>query len=301
MSQPKILVSLLSREQEFQVMQAADAQSAAERAGFEAEILYADQNAILQIQQLFKAIHAPAEQRPLAIVVETVVGEGLERVARNATRAGIGWVLLAKRAGYLEALRREYPNLPISSVSGDQLEMGRIQGRQFRALLPQGGVVLYIRGPSDTSDAQGRLDGAREATVGAGIELRILEGSWTEASAEKAVTNMLRLKTAESFRPGLVGAQNDAMAVGARRAALALRKDWAAVPFTGCDGLPDGGQRLVKIRQLAATIVTPSNAGPAINLIARWHKTKALPPAEIVSTPVSYPREDELGPRTKGE
>jgi ABC-type sugar transport system substrate-binding protein len=164
-------------------------------------------------------------------------------------------------------------------------------------LLPRGGVVLYIRGPSDTSDAQERLEGAREATVGAGIELRILEGAWTEASAEKAVTSLLRFKTADSFLPDLVGAQNDAMAVGACRAALALRKDWAGVPFTGCDGLPEGGQRLVNVRQLAATIVTPSNAGPAIDLVARWHKTKEQPPSEIVSTPVSYPREDELAER----
>jgi ribose transport system substrate-binding protein len=299
MSQPKIFVSLLSREQEFQVMQAADAQLAAERVGFKAEILYADQNAIQQIQQLFQAIHAPAEERPLALVVETVVGEGLERVARNATGRGIGWVLLARRVAYLAALRREHPHLPISSVSGDQLEIGRIQGRQFRALLPKGGVVLYVRGPADTSDAQERLEGAREATVGAGIEFRILEGTWTEASAEQAVRNMLRLRTAESFRPDLVGAQNDSMAVGARRAALALRKDWAGVPFTGCDGLPEGGQRLVNMRQLAATIVTPSNAGPAIDLVARWHKTKEQPPSEMVSTPVSYPREDELGKRAR--
>jgi ABC-type sugar transport system substrate-binding protein len=297
MSRPKVVASFLSKEQEFQVMQAADAQVAAARAGFDVEVVYAEQNAVQQIHQLFKFIHAPAEERPFAIVVETVVGEGLERVARNATRAGISWVLLNRRVTYLEALRNEYPHLAIAAVTSDQLSMGRMQGRQFQALLPKGGNVLYIQGPPDTSAAQERLQGARETTQGTGIELRILEGDWTAAGAEKAVTNALRLKTAEALRPDLVGAQNDTMAMGARDALLALRPDWARVPFTGCDGLPEGGQRLVNVKQLAATIVSPSNSGPAIDLLARWLKTKEQPPARIVLTPTSYPPEEELRQR----
>lgn len=297
MSRPKVVASFLSKDQEFQVMQAADAQVAAARAGFEIEVLYAEQNAVQQIHQLFKFIHAPAEERPLAIVVETVVGEGLERVARNAVRAGISWVLLNRRVSYLDSLRKEYPHLAIAAVASDQLAVGRIQGRQFRILLPKGGNVLYLQGPADTSVAKERLDGAREAIEGAGIELRIIEGDWTAGGAEKAVANAVRLKTAETLRPDIVGAQNDAMAVGARDALLANRPDWAKVPFTGCDGLPEGGQRLVNVRQLAATVVAPSNSGPAIDLVARWLKTKEQPPARIVLSPTSYPSEDELRQR----
>jgi ABC-type sugar transport system substrate-binding protein len=285
----------LSRDQEFQVMQAADAQVAATRAGFDLEVLYADQNSVQQIHQLFKFIHAPAEERPLAIVVETVVGEGLERVARNAVRAGVSWVLM-NRVTYVEALRKEYPKLAIAAVNGDQLAMGRIQGRQFRALLPRGGQVLYIQGPPDTTAAQERLQGAQEAIAGSAIQFRMLAGDWSEAGAEKVVTNALRLKSAETLKPDLVGAQNDAMAMGARKALLASRPDWARVPFTGCDGLPEGGQRLVNMKQLAATIVTPSNAGPAIDLVARWLKSKAQPPAQVVLTPASYPPEADLKP-----
>lgn len=294
MSQPRIVASFLSRDQEFQVMQAADAKVAASRAGFDLEVLYADQNAIQQIHQLFKLIHAPAPERPLAIVVETVVGEGLERVAKNATRAGISWVLLNRRVSYLDALRKEHPGLAIAAVSGDQLAVGQIQGRQFRALLPKGGSVLYIQGPADTSAAKERLQGAKAAIEGSGIQLRLLESDWTEAGAEKVVVNALRLKTADTLKPDLVGAQNDAMAMGARKALLAIRADWARVPFTGCDGLPEGGQRLVNVKQLAATIVAPSNAGPAIDLIARWWKTKDQPPPSVVLSPTSYPPEAEL-------
>jgi len=296
MSRPRILASFLSKDQEFQVMQAADAQVAASRAGFDLEVIYADQNAVQQIHQLFKFIHAPAEERPLAIVVETVVGEGLERVARNAVRAGISWVLLNRRVAYLESLRREYPSLAIAGVSSDQLAMGRIQGRQFRALLPRGGTVLYIQGPPDTSAAQERLQGARETVQGTGIQLRALEGDWTEAGAEKVVSNALRLKTADTLKPDLVGAQNDAMALGARKALVAIRPDWARVPFTGCDGLPEGGQRLVNVKQLAATIIAPSNAGPAVDLVARWFKTKEQPPPLVVLNATSYPPEADLKP-----
>ena len=59
--------------------------------------LFADNNAVQQIHQLFRHVHAPEGERPAAIVVETVTGEGLERVARNAVAAGIGWVLLNRQ------------------------------------------------------------------------------------------------------------------------------------------------------------------------------------------------------------
>lgn len=275
-------------------MQAADAQAAAARAGFDIEVIYADQNAIQQIHQLFKFIHLPAEERPLAIVVETVVGEGLERVARNAARAGISWVLLNRSVSYLDSLRREHPQLAIAAVGSDQLATGRIQGRQLRALLPKGGNVLYLQGPRDTSTAQERLQGAKETLEGSGIQLRILEGDWSAAGAEKVVSNALRLKTADVLKPDLVAAQNDAMAMGTRQALLAVRAEWARVPFIGCDGLPEGGQRLVKMKQLAATIVSPSNAGPAVDLIARWLKTKEQPPPRVVLSPISYPPDADL-------
>ena len=111
---PKIVASFLSREQEFQVLQSADARAAAARHGYEIEVLFAELNAVEQIQQLFRFIHLPVDQRPAAIVVETVTGEGLERVARNAAQAGIGWVLLNRKVAYLDELRANHPGLPLS-------------------------------------------------------------------------------------------------------------------------------------------------------------------------------------------
>ena len=48
------------------------------------------------------------------------------------------------------------------AVSADHEEIGRIQGRQFAALLPRGGSVLYIKGPSRSSSARKRTAGMIE-------------------------------------------------------------------------------------------------------------------------------------------
>lgn len=296
MASRRVVVGLLSDQQEFQLMQAADARAAAARTGLEAEVLFADNNAVLQIQQLFRFVHAPEAERPAAIVVETVTGEGLERVARNAVKAGIGWVLLNRAVTYLEALRREAPALALANVTLDQDEIGRIQGRQLRVLLPKGGAVLYLQGPADTSAARGRLQGAQEALKGTAIELRVLNGDWTEESGEKAVATWLRLKTSEGFRPGVVCSQNDAMAMGARRAIRAHRREWSQLAVTGCDGLPEGGQKLVRTGELTATVVTPTTAGPAVSLVARVLEGER-PPAELLLSAHSLPSESELARR----
>jgi ABC-type sugar transport system substrate-binding protein len=295
----KILVSLLSDGQEFQVLQAQDARASAARLGLAVEIVFAENNSVLQIQQLFRALHAPEGERPRAIVVETVVGEGLERVARNAAQAGVGWVLLNRHVPYLEELRARHASVPIFAIGTDQEEVGRIQARHFRAFLPAGGLVLYIQGPVDTSAARERLSGAQQGLAGSGIELRVLEGLWTEQSGEQAVTRWFRLKSNEPVRVDLIGCQNDAMAVGARHAIEAVpdearRKAWSSLPVTGCDGLPEGGQRLVDLRKLAATVICPSNAGPALDALAAAFATNRMPEAKIVLAPASYPAEASL-------
>jgi ribose transport system substrate-binding protein len=261
-------------------------------------VVFAESNAVLQIQQLFRHVHAPEGERPAAIVAETVTGEGLERVARNAVKAGVGWVLLNGSVRYVDALRAERADLPIGNVALDNVEVGRIQGRQVRALVPGGGHVLCLQGPADTSAASERLAGLREA-LGAGYEIKVLNGDWTEPSGEKAIAVWLRLKTSEGYRPGAVVSQNDAMAVGVRRAIHALRPEWAAAPVLGCDGLPEGGQRLVRSGELAATVVTPTTAGHAVSLVGRALAGEPFA-ADVRLAPRSFPAEDELARRGRG-
>jgi ABC-type sugar transport system substrate-binding protein len=83
------------------------------------------------------------------------------------------------------------------------------------------------------------------------------------------------------------------MAVGARRALRRLRKEWTELMFTGCDGLPEGGQRLVRDGDLAATIITPPPAGAAVTIVAQ--AVAGTPaPAELRLVPQSFPAEDAL-------
>jgi ribose transport system substrate-binding protein len=292
---PKIVVALLDAEQEFQQLQAKDARDTAARLGLDAEVVFAEGHAVVQIQQLFKHIHAPEGERPVAIVVEPATGEGLERVARNAVRAGIGWILLNTRVGYVDELRAAHPGLPLAMVGTDQKEAGRIQGRQCRSLRP-GGHVLCVEGPADATATVDRLAGLREA-LGPGFEVRGLNGEWTEASGEKAVLSWLRLKTAGAFTPDIVVGQNDSMAAGARKALREHQREWISLPFLGCDGLPDGGQRMVAQGELAATVITPSNTGPALEIVSRWLRTGQVPSREILLPPRSHPPEDRIRPR----
>jgi ABC-type sugar transport system substrate-binding protein len=294
MPNPRVLVSLLTDQQDFQRLQAADAKATAERHGLDVEVVFAENNGVVQIQQLFRAVHAAVEDRPTAIVVETVTGEGLERVARGAVKAGVGWILLNRRVPYLASLAQG-ANVPVSSVGTDQMEVGRIQGRQFRALVPKGGNLLYIQGPPDTSVAQERLAGMRAAIEGAHFAVNLASGVWTETSGAQAVASFMRLKTWQSAPPDIVGCQNDSMAAGALKALRESREAvFTGVPVTGCDGLKDGGQRLVDTLQLAATVITSSNTGPAIELLAHHLKSGQPMPAEVLLPAASYPAEARL-------
>jgi ribose transport system substrate-binding protein len=302
LSKQTVVVALLSAEQEFQRLQAEDARGAASASGLKTEIVFAEDSAIIQIQQLYKFVHRPPAERPVAIVVETVTGEGLERVARAAAQAGIGWLIVNRRVPYLDSLRKEFPALPIGAITTDKIEVGRIQARQILSLLPHGRRnVLYVTGPPDTSAARERLQGANDGLQASSAQLRQLEGLWTEASGQHVVERWLRLNPSDEARPHVVACQNDAMAIGARKALRARREvpELAHVPVTGVDGLLLGGRALVDAGELAATVVTPSNGGPALHLLAQFLSTGRALPAQTVLKPESYPTEGALTVRER--
>ena len=131
----RFLVSLHTRENDFQVAQAQSAEHAARKLEVDAEIVYADNDSVTQSTQLLQAIQSRIEARPDAIVVEPVGSTSMPQVARAASAVGIGWAVLNKRPDYLAELRRT-AKAPVFAVSSDHFEIGRIQGRQFAALLP---------------------------------------------------------------------------------------------------------------------------------------------------------------------
>jgi ABC-type sugar transport system substrate-binding protein len=286
----RIVVSLPDQENEFQHLQAADAKEAAARLGIELVLQNAEGSAVLQIQQLLKAIHA--DPAPQALVVEPLSVETMESVARKATRANIGLALLNCTLDCLETLRAEAPGVPVFAVGSDQVEIGRIQGRQLKALLPQGGHVLYIHGPQNGTCARERYEGFKQETGAAGIDATVLDGHWSEASAEKTVASWLRLKLWEKTPLAAIVAQDDAMARGAQRAIDAVpevAQNIGQPPLLGIDGVPDVGQKLVDLGVLAATIVMPSNTGPALDLMAKWIRSGAMPMTSVHLPAKAYP------------
>src|SRR6201987_818403 len=267
----RIVVALTTNDNDYQIEQAQSAEQAATRLGVTVEIIYADNDAIKQSTQILKVVQAPPELRPDAIVFEPVGGTALPQVARAAATAGIGWAGLNRDATYLDGLRKS-TNAPMVGLSADHVEIGRLQGRQLAALLPKGGAVLYIQGPSENSAAKERTAGMQE-TKPANIQAVMLKGQWTEESSLRAVRSWLKLTTSQKSTIDVVAAQDDSMAMGARKAFQELtneveRERWLKLPFIGCDGLPNTGQAWVKSGQLTATVFVPPNAGQAIEMIA---------------------------------
>jgi ABC-type sugar transport system substrate-binding protein len=294
-TQGKVIVSLLSEKQEFQRLQAEDARAAGVRTGLEVEIVYADNDPAVQLHQVFQAVSAPAGKRPAAIVLEPAAAAGLDGAARASVEAGIGWVLLGDRPQLLEPLQKEFPGKLILAVSTDNAEVGRIQARIFRALLPRGGNIVYVEGPSFQAAAIHRRNHVQSGLPGSSIEIvKLLSGDWTADSAERAASIWLKL-AGKSARPALIGSQNDEMGLGVRKAIAALRPEWSSIPVTGVDGLPEGGQRLVREKVLAATIITPSPAGPAVELVARSLRGERIPPLTLMP-PRAYPPVEDLRP-----
>jgi ABC-type sugar transport system substrate-binding protein len=284
----KFLVSLPHKDNEFQIQQTEAARVAARLLGVEVEILYAENNPVLQIQQILRTVRA--DSPPSGLVVEPIATQALETVLRKAAAADIGAAVLNGTVGYVEALRAEFPHVGLFRVASDQVEIGRLQGLQVRALLPSGGTLLYLHGPHASTAAQERFRGLEEVLAsGPVMRLIVLDGHWSGESAERAVAHWLRLRSSAATRLDLVAAQDDAMAAGARRA---LR---AAVPCLGLGGVPDVGQRMVNEGALAATVIVPSSTGVAIEHLARWLR-RGVVPASIVLPVRSYPAEpDALG------
>ena len=197
MPNARVLVSLLTDQEEFQRLQAADAKATAELHGLDVEVVFAENNGVVQIQQLFRAVHAGPEARPTAIIVETVTGEGLERVARSAVKAGVGWILLNRRVPYL-------------AVAGPGLEgsglIGRHATRSRSDASRDGSSAPWCRREATSSTSRGRpiprsprsawpecapRSRARDFAV------NLASGLWTEASGAQAIGCLHR-----ASRPG---------------------------------------------------------------------------------------------------
>jgi ABC-type sugar transport system substrate-binding protein len=274
-------------------------QEAAQEHGFAVRSFWADNDAQRQRKQIEGCLNEPEDQRPTVVMVSPVSEIALISTAHSAARLGIGWVLLQRWSNYMTDLRRDHPSLPIFSVMADQRDIGRIQGRQFKALLPRGGLLVYIRGPLGTSSAMRRFAGVQEVLQGSSIDLSLVSGDWTTEGGARAMHEWMRGSEGQKLPRFIVGAQNDAMAMGARQAleeaARASAIPAEKIPVCGCDGSPAYGQRLVRENKLASTVVMPPGAGRAVHEIASILAGGPQPVAQILLAPASFPPLSALG------
>jgi ABC-type sugar transport system substrate-binding protein len=275
------------------------------RYGFSVRTFCADNDAATQVRQLEDCLAEPPETRPTFVLVHPVRETLLIAVAHKAARMGIGWVMLNRWSDCVDDLRQEFPDRPAFCVMPDQREVGCIQGRQFRALMPEGGELVYIRGPLGAFSAARRLEGMQETLQNCPIRVFSVNSDWTTSGGEEAMRSWMRLFDGHALPPFVVGAQNDAMAVGALRAYeihsgvrfLAS----SSARFTGCDGSPSFGKRFVEQNRLAATVLVPPTTGRAVTVIASLLGGGPPPAATILLAPHSFPALSALEALGRGE
>jgi len=300
MKRLQFLVSLTTDDNDYQIEQAATAEEAARKLGLDVKIIYADNDAIKQSQQLLTIIQSG--EKPDAIVFEPAGSTALPQVARAAASAGIRWVILNREADYMSQMRNAY-RVPVFCITSDHKEIGRVQGKQIGALLPRGGSVLYIQGPSGSDAAQQRTEGMQQCKP-VNVQARMLRAQWTEGSAHQAMSAWLRLSTSRTSQLDAIVAQDDSMAMGARKAVqeavdLEHRERWLSLPFAGCDGMPKTGQAWVRSGLLAATVIVPANAGLAIEMLTKTIHSGVMPPERTFTDVRSYPSIEEIAARRK--
>jgi ribose transport system substrate-binding protein len=158
---------------------------------------------------------------------------------------------------------------------------------------------LYIQGPVEADAARLRAEGIQETKPDA-VQIKTMKGAWTEASAFKAVSSWLRLSTSQQTHIDVIAAQNDAMAIGAKKAlqefALdgAKRDHWLSIPLLGCDGIPKTGQAWVRSGILAATVIAPPLAGQGLEMLVHALQSHSTPQDMTLVASRSFPPLDSL-------
>ncbi len=283
---------LRSRDNDYQQGLREVAVRVAKRAGLGLVIESAQNDARKQVVQIGSAIEAAGPNKMLALLVSCVRDDVLVPLAEKAAAAGIEWVLLNVEANYLEELRRHFSERAIFSVTPDQVQIGRLQGAQIQALIPDGGRVMCVTGPMSTATAQRRLEGLTEV-LGDDYPLTVLQADWTSERARLAVEKWLAEHPELADMPAAVVAQNDEMALGIRQALreadVTRGQPLAAIPITGVDGSQTFGQRLVREGRIKATVVTPPASGPAVEWIVRSRSRGVIPPAHVSQPVASFP------------
>jgi ABC-type sugar transport system substrate-binding protein len=281
--------------------QTTAAQAAADRLGVGLDVVSAQMDSVGQGQHLVDLVHSKTS-RPDGIIVEPVSAAGLPRVAESAVAAGIGWVVSNAHVDYIGALRRN-PKVPVFQISQDHVEVGRIQARQTGAILPNGGSVLYLRGPQMSWWATKRAEGMENAKP-KNVEVRSLK--ILAASAEgayNAVSSWMSLTRQRPEGTQLIVSQNADFITGARQAFETVatgpeRAKWLALPCAGV-GVAERSKPLVDQGTMCAAVVTSLTLDRAVEMLARALWEGSQPPEHTFVDAYSYPSVEALAKKWK--
>jgi ABC-type sugar transport system substrate-binding protein len=141
-------------------------------------------------------------------------------------------------------------------------------------------------------------------TKPSGVTVKVLKSAnWTEDAGFRAVSSWLRLTTANPGQINVVQAQNDFLALGARRAieeqpSRSGRDHKSRVTFLGVDGLAKTDQVWVRQGVLEATIIVPPTTSHALDaLVAAIHGRTHQPERTLVP-PESFPAPEALAAKS---
>jgi ABC-type sugar transport system substrate-binding protein len=277
MPRPRIVVSL-PNDNAYQHEQGAVAKSTGQRLGLDVEVLHANDDSITQSQQLLKIIQSRSA-KPSALLVEPSSGTGFPRVAEAAIAEGIAWVVSNTEVDYVKRIRAA-TRVPVFTVSQGQCEIGRLQGQQLAALLPQGGSVLCIEGPSTSIVAEQRHKGV-ENTKPPNVQMTTIRSKWSEEGACQSTSAWLRLATSRAEKFDLVAGQTHELALGARKALRDIdhqeQKKWQGLRFIGV-GISSQVRPLVSKQVLTAAVITSVTMELALTMLVRAFETQIQPP-----------------------
>jgi ABC-type sugar transport system substrate-binding protein len=133
-------------------------------------------------------------------------------------------------------------------ITTNNAAAGAAAARAMASLVPRGGLVALLTGPSGDANSQARIDGFRKGSAGRFRVVATAAADWDRGKAQRATAVLLASET------GLDGifAANDLMALGSATAveAAGRRGDVAVV---GVDGIREA-LRAVASGKLSATV-----------------------------------------------
>lgn len=215
------------------------------------------------------------EARPEGVVI-MLAGRLTRGPAERLVKARLAVVFIQRIPDWVLELQKAHRETLVAGVSPRQETIGEIQARHALRRLPTGSFVLLITGDLTTAAAVKRKQGFLDA-VAQRLLVHVLDGRWSVAGTEQAISEWFRLGAERDRKIDLVVCANDAMAAAARRALARHGKALAGVPMIGCDGLEQEGKAMLARGELQATVVVPPTTPKALDLLAAYWASGARP------------------------